>query len=200
MITFSQDYVANELTQSFFTITQKIQKKVTGSRNTAELSDLFPVLPGSHLLLSNPALEFVKCVCKVSAHLTVRRALCTCREQETVPCLLHGHSLCRVRCSHCEVFGAQKWTRQERPLYSGSAGVVSGLAVWEAPLMGPGAETTVTSQVSGQRGCTGPGVCWQGPDGAPGRPRFLRALRRAHLDARAFLGRQPRETWGNVTR
>uniref|UniRef100_A0A2K5CE53 DNA polymerase epsilon catalytic subunit n=1 Tax=Aotus nancymaae TaxID=37293 RepID=A0A2K5CE53_AOTNA len=65
MITFSQDYVANELTQSFFTITQKIQKKVTGSRNSTELSEMFPVLPGSHLLLNNPALEFIKYVCKV---------------------------------------------------------------------------------------------------------------------------------------
>uniref|UniRef100_A0A8C5Y0V0 DNA polymerase epsilon catalytic subunit n=1 Tax=Microcebus murinus TaxID=30608 RepID=A0A8C5Y0V0_MICMU len=65
MITFSQDYVANELTQSFFTITQKIQKKVTGSRNSTELSEMFPQLPGSHLLLNNPALEFIKYVCKV---------------------------------------------------------------------------------------------------------------------------------------
>ncbi|KAM8817888.1 DNA polymerase epsilon catalytic subunit A isoform 4-T4 [Rhynchonycteris naso] len=65
MITFSQDYVANELTQNFFTITQKIQKKVTGSRNSAELSEMFPALPGSHLLLNNPALEFIKYVCKV---------------------------------------------------------------------------------------------------------------------------------------
>nr|XP_054300838.1 DNA polymerase epsilon catalytic subunit A isoform X2 [Pongo pygmaeus] len=64
MITFSQDYVANELTQSFFNITQKIQKKVTGSRNSTELSEMFPVLPGSHLLLNNPALEFIKYVCK----------------------------------------------------------------------------------------------------------------------------------------
>lgn len=67
MITFSQDYVANELTQSFFTITQKIQKKVTGSRSTTEPSEMFPVLPGSHLLLNNPALEFIKYVCKVRA-------------------------------------------------------------------------------------------------------------------------------------
>lgn len=67
MVTFSQDYVANELTQSFFTITQKIQKKVTGSRNTTEPSEMFPVLPGSHLLLNNPALEFIKYVCKVRA-------------------------------------------------------------------------------------------------------------------------------------
>ncbi|XP_010602547.1 DNA polymerase epsilon catalytic subunit A isoform X3 [Fukomys damarensis] len=65
VITFSQDYVANELTQSFFTITQKIQKKVTGSRHSTEPSEMFPLLPGSHLLLSNPALEFIKYVCKV---------------------------------------------------------------------------------------------------------------------------------------
>uniref|UniRef100_A0A8C3Y6J6 DNA polymerase epsilon catalytic subunit n=1 Tax=Catharus ustulatus TaxID=91951 RepID=A0A8C3Y6J6_CATUS len=65
MITFSQDYVANELTQSFFTITQKIQKKMAGSRNATEPSDMFPVLPGSYLPLNNPALEFIKYVCKV---------------------------------------------------------------------------------------------------------------------------------------
>ncbi|XP_043835295.1 DNA polymerase epsilon catalytic subunit A [Dromiciops gliroides] len=65
MITFSQDYVANELTQNFFTITQKIQKKVMGSRNSTEPSEMFPLLPGSHLLLNNPALEFIKYVCKV---------------------------------------------------------------------------------------------------------------------------------------
>uniref|UniRef100_A0A6I8NLR9 DNA polymerase epsilon catalytic subunit n=1 Tax=Ornithorhynchus anatinus TaxID=9258 RepID=A0A6I8NLR9_ORNAN len=65
MITFSQDYVANELSQNFFTITQKIQKKVSGSRNSTEPSDMFPRLPGSHLPLNNPALEFIKYVCKV---------------------------------------------------------------------------------------------------------------------------------------
>lgn len=66
MITFSQDYVANELTQSFFTVTQKIQKKMAGSQNATEPSDMFPVLPGSYLPLNNPALEFIKYVCKVS--------------------------------------------------------------------------------------------------------------------------------------
>nr|XP_033811806.1 DNA polymerase epsilon catalytic subunit A [Geotrypetes seraphini] len=65
MITFSQDYVANELTQSFFTIAQKIQKKVTGTRHVTEPSEMFPVLPGSYLPLNNPALEFIKYVCKV---------------------------------------------------------------------------------------------------------------------------------------
>lgn len=66
MISFSQEYVASELTQSFFTITQKIQKKVTGSRNVTQTSEMFPVLPGSHLPLNNPALEFIKYVCQVS--------------------------------------------------------------------------------------------------------------------------------------
>ncbi|XP_063000312.1 DNA polymerase epsilon catalytic subunit A [Elgaria multicarinata webbii] len=65
MITFSQEYVSNELTQSFFTITQKIQKKVSGTRRTTEPSEMFPALPGSYLMLNNPALEFVKYVCKV---------------------------------------------------------------------------------------------------------------------------------------
>ncbi|XP_064424312.1 DNA polymerase epsilon catalytic subunit A [Latimeria chalumnae] len=64
MITFSQDYVSNELTQNFFTITQKIQKKVTGTRRATEPSEMFPVLPGSYLPLNNPALEFIKYVCR----------------------------------------------------------------------------------------------------------------------------------------
>lgn len=65
MITFSQEYVSTELTQNIFTITQKIQKKVTGTRNINQPSELFPILPGSHLPLNNPALEFVKYVCQV---------------------------------------------------------------------------------------------------------------------------------------
>lgn len=70
MISFSQEYVATELTQNIFTITQKIQKKVTGSRNVTQTSELFPVLPGSHLSLNKPALEFVKYVCQVGAILS----------------------------------------------------------------------------------------------------------------------------------
>ena len=47
-------------------ITQKIQKKLAGSYgNTRDLSSEFPVLPGSHLPLKHPALEFVKDVCQV---------------------------------------------------------------------------------------------------------------------------------------
>ncbi|MFT7808498.1 DNA polymerase epsilon catalytic subunit A isoform X1 [Arapaima gigas] len=65
MITFSQEYVSSELTQNVFTITQKIQKKVTGSRSGTLPSDMFPSLPGSHLPLNNPALEFIKYVCQV---------------------------------------------------------------------------------------------------------------------------------------
>lgn len=66
MITFSQEYVSGELTQNFFTITQKIQKKVMGTRNMTLPSEMFPVLPGSHLPLNNPALEVIKYVCQVS--------------------------------------------------------------------------------------------------------------------------------------
>lgn len=100
MITFSQDYVANELTQNFFTITQKIQKKVTGSRNSTELSEMFPVLPGSHLLLNNPALEFIKYVCKVRTLTDVcashsipqtptAPSLCSCCGQDPCPHRAH---------------------------------------------------------------------------------------------------------------
>ncbi|GAA6086212.1 DNA polymerase epsilon catalytic subunit A [Tachysurus ichikawai] len=65
MITFSQEYVSSELTQNIFTITQKIQKKVCGTRSVSQPSEMFPVLPGSHLPLNNPALEFIKYVCQV---------------------------------------------------------------------------------------------------------------------------------------
>ncbi|XP_018524002.1 DNA polymerase epsilon catalytic subunit A [Lates calcarifer] len=65
MISFSQEYVSSELTQNFFTITQKIQKKVTGTRSVTQPSEMFPILPGSHLPLNNPALEFIKYVCQV---------------------------------------------------------------------------------------------------------------------------------------
>ncbi|XP_020776588.1 DNA polymerase epsilon catalytic subunit A [Boleophthalmus pectinirostris] len=64
-ISFSQEYVSGELTQNIFTITQKIQKKVTGTRNVTQPSEMFPVLPGSYLPLNNPALEFIKYVCQV---------------------------------------------------------------------------------------------------------------------------------------
>lgn len=66
MISFSQEYVSGELTQNIFTITQKIQKKVTGTRSVTQPSEMFPVLPGSHLPLHNPALEFIKYVCQVN--------------------------------------------------------------------------------------------------------------------------------------
>lgn len=129
MITFSQDYVANELTQNFFTITQKIQKKVTGSRNSAELSEMFPVLPGSHLLLSNPALEFIKYVCKVRPpHTCVRqRSLMVTRARTRVPSCAGGEGarstsllILRTLTAHsvhllCEASGARSRGDQSRP-------------------------------------------------------------------------------------
>ena len=48
-------------------LTQKIQKKLSGFHgNLSSMVSEFPVLPGSHLALRNPALEFVKAVCQVS--------------------------------------------------------------------------------------------------------------------------------------
>ncbi|OWK14641.1 POLE [Cervus elaphus hippelaphus] len=99
MITFSQDYVANELTQNFFTITQKIQKKVTGSRNSTELSGMFPVLPGSHLLLNNPALEFIKYVCKVRTLTDVCASEFSEEAQFRDPC--RSYVLPEVICHNC---------------------------------------------------------------------------------------------------
>lgn len=45
-------------------ITQKIHQTLgSGGKHSDE--SLFPRQPGSHLILTNPALEFVKYVCKV---------------------------------------------------------------------------------------------------------------------------------------
>lgn len=75
MISFSQEYVSSELTQNIFTITQKIQKKVTGTRSVTHTSEMFPILPGSHLPLNNPALEFIKYVCQVKKKKKKKRNL-----------------------------------------------------------------------------------------------------------------------------
>ena len=45
----------------YFRIIQKIRKKLTGDNHAKE----FPKLPGSHLPLKDPALEFIKAVCEV---------------------------------------------------------------------------------------------------------------------------------------
>ncbi|XP_048254478.1 DNA polymerase epsilon catalytic subunit A-like isoform X1 [Haliotis rufescens] len=67
-VSFAQDLVQGELAQQMFAITQKIQKKLAGSKsNQGNLAAEFPQLPGSHLPLNNPSLEFVKAVCKVLA-------------------------------------------------------------------------------------------------------------------------------------
>lgn len=76
MISFSQEYVSSELTQNIFTITQKIQKKVTGTRSVTHTSEMFPILPGSHLPLNNPALEFIKYVCQVKKN-KIRKEICS---------------------------------------------------------------------------------------------------------------------------
>ena len=41
-----------------------MQRKLHSTRGS-EPNPLFPQLPGSHLLLQNPALEFIKAICKV---------------------------------------------------------------------------------------------------------------------------------------
>ncbi|XP_033110052.1 DNA polymerase epsilon catalytic subunit A-like isoform X2 [Anneissia japonica] len=66
IVGFSQELISGDLSQRLFAITQKIQKKISGNRgNRHDASEVFPDLPGSHLPFQNPALEFVKAVCKV---------------------------------------------------------------------------------------------------------------------------------------
>lgn len=45
-----------------YRLTQKIHKKFG---HISDMSGEFPNRPGSHLSMQNPALEFIKCVCKV---------------------------------------------------------------------------------------------------------------------------------------
>ncbi|XP_023347648.1 DNA polymerase epsilon catalytic subunit A, partial [Eurytemora carolleeae] len=61
---FADDLVSGELSQRLFGVVEKINKKFPEHRGDAEDS-IFPSLPGSHLKLTHPALEFVKAICKV---------------------------------------------------------------------------------------------------------------------------------------
>ncbi|XP_043195220.1 DNA polymerase epsilon catalytic subunit A-like [Amphibalanus amphitrite] len=63
-VEFAKNLITGEMAQKLFMITQKMQRKLHSTRG-AEPNPLFPQLPGSHLLLQNPALEFVKAICKV---------------------------------------------------------------------------------------------------------------------------------------
>lgn len=66
LVTFAQERISGELTQTLFNVTQKIQHALSGDRSSnTDPSAEFPLLPGSHLPLNNPALEFVKFICKV---------------------------------------------------------------------------------------------------------------------------------------
>ncbi|XP_035661114.1 DNA polymerase epsilon catalytic subunit A-like [Branchiostoma floridae] len=62
---YAQELVAGEMAQKLYGITQKIHKKIAGTRSRTDPAEEFPSLPGSHLPLNNPALEFVKSICKV---------------------------------------------------------------------------------------------------------------------------------------
>nr|CAB3265004.1 DNA polymerase epsilon catalytic subunit A-like [Phallusia mammillata] len=63
IVTFSQDLVAGELSDQMLTLAQRMVKQLPSDRSL--LRDMFPRLPGSHLQLDNPSLEFVKSVCKI---------------------------------------------------------------------------------------------------------------------------------------
>ena len=63
---YAQDLIKGELTQRLFGVTQKIHKKLPPETSLDEgEASVFPSLPGSHLKLTHPALEFVKALCKV---------------------------------------------------------------------------------------------------------------------------------------
>ena len=64
---YAQDLITGELAQRLFGVTQKIHKKLPPEvgQDEEEEESVFPVLPGSHLKLTHPSLEFVKALCKV---------------------------------------------------------------------------------------------------------------------------------------
>ncbi|GFN92310.1 DNA polymerase epsilon catalytic subunit a [Plakobranchus ocellatus] len=65
IVAFSQNLIQDEFSQHMFALTQKVKKKLPIShKHSDEEGDIFPRLPGSHLKLSNPALEFVKTICE----------------------------------------------------------------------------------------------------------------------------------------
>ena len=68
---YARELVSGELAQRLFAITEKIHKKMPEQLGDgADLShNAFPALPGSHLRLTNPALEFVKALHKASYEL-----------------------------------------------------------------------------------------------------------------------------------
>ncbi|KAG1689536.1 DNA polymerase epsilon catalytic subunit A [Nymphon striatum] len=64
-VLYAQDLISGEMSQKLFLITQKIQKKLPSTSSGNSETSVFPELPGSHLKLTSPPLEFVKAVCKV---------------------------------------------------------------------------------------------------------------------------------------
>ncbi|XP_055866677.1 DNA polymerase epsilon catalytic subunit A-like isoform X1 [Biomphalaria glabrata] len=65
LVSFSQNLIQEEFSQHMFALTQKIKKKLPSSHVGA--TDVFPHPPGSHLKLTNPALEFIKYICEILA-------------------------------------------------------------------------------------------------------------------------------------
>jgi DNA polymerase epsilon subunit 1 len=67
-VKFAQERIDGEVTQFLFNTVQKMKQTLTGEKGRfSDTSGEFPQLAGSHLKLDNPALEFVKYVCKVLA-------------------------------------------------------------------------------------------------------------------------------------
>lgn len=66
VIEHCQDVIRGEISDRLFSFIRKISVKFGGTKSASgQSSEEFPVLPGSHLQLTSPALEFVKTVCQV---------------------------------------------------------------------------------------------------------------------------------------
>uniref|UniRef100_A0A3P8VY69 DNA polymerase epsilon catalytic subunit n=1 Tax=Cynoglossus semilaevis TaxID=244447 RepID=A0A3P8VY69_CYNSE len=75
------------------------QEYVTGTRGVSQPSEMYPVLPRSHLTLKNPALEFIKYVCRRDLLRLVDVGEFSDDAQFCDPC--HSYILPEVICHHC---------------------------------------------------------------------------------------------------
>jgi DNA polymerase epsilon subunit 1 len=64
VISFAQNRIEKEISEKLFLMTQQIRNTLGVDVSSRE-DIVFPNHPGSHLDMKNPALEFVKCLCKV---------------------------------------------------------------------------------------------------------------------------------------
>lgn len=64
ILAFARSLLAGDLAERLYLVTERISNRLC-DKPTRNGENTFPLLPGSHLPMKNPALEFVKDICKV---------------------------------------------------------------------------------------------------------------------------------------